>query len=236
MKRFYQPREGTLFKEKARSSSFGGPSSSKVSFCVSLPATADSKTCPQLCLHLGRRAQEPRLREGGPGGQVEERMAGAAVQQRLKFRHVSASKGDKFPRHRFECEAPVRRGPGSQLPPSRPPPKMGAPEQATLANPPTRTFPDSGTSTGNAATVYTHSSSSLGRPGGPRAQRPLPDAQGQGTRPRPRGARALGVQPPRALGVLARLGERVRDSSPGTGVSGTHLSPGCSLWKKERTW
>lgn len=54
--------------KKTQSSSFGGSSSSKVSLCVSLPATADSEICPQLCLHLGPRAREPRLQERECGG------------------------------------------------------------------------------------------------------------------------------------------------------------------------
>lgn len=59
--------KGRCFEEKAQSSSFRRPSLSKVSFCVSLPTTEDLETSPQLCLHLGPRAREPKLREGGPG-------------------------------------------------------------------------------------------------------------------------------------------------------------------------
>lgn len=50
------------------------------------------------------------------------------------------------------------RGPRNQLPPSRPPPKMGAREKAIPADPPTRTFPDSATSLGDADTVHAHPS------------------------------------------------------------------------------
>lgn len=77
----------------------------------------------------------------------------------------------------------------------------------------------------------------LGRPGRARARGPLPGTQPLGSRSRPRGASALGLRSPCAPWLTARRGECARDdSSPGTGVSGTHLSPGCSLWKKERTW
>lgn len=59
------------------------------------------------------------------GGQVGDRMAGALVHLRLKFWHVRASKRGKFSRHQFGYEAPIPRGPGSQLPPSRPPQRNG---------------------------------------------------------------------------------------------------------------
>lgn len=77
----------------------------------------------------------------------------------------------------------------------------------------------------------------LGRPGRARARGPLPGTRPLGSRSRPRRASALGLRPPCAPWLTAQRGECARDdSSPGTGVSGTHLSPGCSLWKKERTW
>lgn len=145
-------------KEKAQSSSFGGSSTSKVFLCVSLPATAVSEICPQLYLNLGPQAQEPRLRERA-WRKDEERMAGAAVQLRLKFWHLFASECGKLPNHQVVCGAPPHRGSGSKLSPSRPAPKMGAPEQAILADPPSHTIPDRRASLGDSATVHTDPSS-----------------------------------------------------------------------------
>lgn len=113
--------KGHCFEEKAQSLSFRRPSLSKVSFCVSLPTTADLETWPQLCLHLGPRAREPKLQEGGPGAGWGQngRSLGPTLAE------ILASKRVKFSRHQFGYEAPVPRGPGSQLPPSRPPKKNG---------------------------------------------------------------------------------------------------------------
>lgn len=133
-----------------------------------------SQKFPSVCLYLPVQIWRPLLNFvctwahelGNPScgkegrGQVGERMAGALVQLWPKFWHGRARKRGKFSRHRFGYEAPVPRGPGSQLPPSRPPQKMGAREKAITADPPTSTFPGSRASTGNAATVHTHSSSS----------------------------------------------------------------------------
>ena len=165
-------------------------------------------------------------------------MAGAAVQLRLKFWHVRASEGGKFQRHQLGCGAPVRRGGENQLQPSRPPPKNGR----SLERPCSRFLPVAPSLTAQRAwEMRTRPTYTLlpflGRPGRARARRPLPGARPLGSRSRPRGASALGLPPPCAPWLTAGRGERARDdSSPGTGVSGTHLSPGCSLWKKERTW
>ena len=167
-------------------------------------------------------------------------MAGAAVQLRLKFWHVSASEGGKFPRHQLGCAAPVRRGWENQLQPSRPAPPL--PKKWAPARRPCSPFqPLASSVTAQQAWEMRPRSTYtlllfLGRPAGARVRGPLPGTQPLGSRSRPRGASALGLRPPCAPWLTTRHGERARDdSSPGTGVSGTHLSPGCSLWKKERT-
>lgn len=77
---------------------------------------------------------------------------------------------------------------------------------------------------------------SLRRPGRPRAQRALPGAKDRAHDRGSAGLKCSGYRQHESPDS-AGCGERRRDSSsPGTGVSGTHLSPGCSLWKKERTW